>query len=750
MANTVAIDVKINALEASKSLKELRTNLKDAVNELAGLESGTQEFNKLASAVDDAKDRIEKLNQDIEQVGGAGKFAALADFGSKIAAGFEVATGAMALFGSESKEVEQALKQVQAAMAMAQGLRDLSELGKSFQNFYNVVNDIGSKGVAAIRSLWTAIINGEVVTKAITVATKAWNLALSANPIFLIITALAALAAGVTFLMTRESEETKVLKANIEERKKQEEQIVKKYNREIALAKAAGKEVSDLELQKSKAVENNIKSQLEAYDKLKKSKGSLNEEELKEYQTLQNKLFDATTDRLAKEEEELRKSRERSIKYNEAALTNETRLLKSKMSDRGKEIYELEEKRQNELKELGKLQNVDNEKEYKEYQKRQNDIEEYYSIEKNKINSKYGQEASNKAKELRDKELAKRKEYEDKIKADLERNRLEEIQNLQNQAKQLELNNQLTYERKVAFENSIYQLETKKAGLMHEDLEKLRLQHLENLKKLEEDHKKQILELEAKERDKKLKQLEIDRLEITKFKKLTIDDEVLLETKKYEILKSNKELNDQELQLLEAEHLNKIKQLADQKFAEDEERRKKEKENKEAAIMGTLNVTKAGLQATADLVSAFAGKSKESQKKAFEFQKGVNIATAIIDTYQSAVAAYKSALLTPIVGNVLAPIAAGVAVAAGIANIRKIEQTTFDSKDSPSSGGGGGGGGSFAPNLSAPVGNTSTNLASIGFGQEQTAEPVKVFVTETDISSSQKNVQKIEQKASIE
>jgi len=177
---------------------------------------------------------------------------------------------------------------------------------------------------------------------------------------------------------------------------------------------------------------------------------------------------------------------------------------------------------------------------------------------------------------------------------------------------------------------------------------------------------------------------------------------------------------------------------------------KRDRERKEAAVMATLNVTKNGLQATADLVSAFAGKSKEAQKKAFEFQKGVNIATAIIDTYQSAVAAYKSALLTPIVGNVLAPIAAGVAVAAGIANIRKIEQTKFDSKDSPSAGGGAGGGGSFAPNLSAPVGNTSTNLASIGFGQEQTAEPVKVFVTETDISSSQKNVKKIEQKASIE
>ena len=65
------------------------------------------------------------------------------------------------------------------------------------------------------------------------------------------------------------------------------------------------------------------------------------------------------------------------------------------------------------------------------------------------------------------------------------------------------------------------------------------------------------------------------------------------------------------------------------------------------------------------------------------------------------------------------------------------------------SSGGGGGGGEFAPNLNAPVGNTSTNLSSIGFGGQE-SEPVKVFVTETDISSTQNKVQKIEQKASIE
>ena len=113
MANTVAIDVKINALEAAQSLKELNQGIKDARNQLAGLEVGSAEFNKLAGAIDDAKDRVEEINRGVEQVGLAGKFSAIAKAGAGIAAGFEVAQGAMALFGSEGEEVEKALQKVQ-------------------------------------------------------------------------------------------------------------------------------------------------------------------------------------------------------------------------------------------------------------------------------------------------------------------------------------------------------------------------------------------------------------------------------------------------------------------------------------------------------------------------------------------------------------------------------------------------------------------------------------------------------------
>ena len=55
--------------------------------------------------------------------------------------------------------------------------------------------------------------------------------------------------------------------------------------------------------------------------------------------------------------------------------------------------------------------------------------------------------------------------------------------------------------------------------------------------------------------------------------------------------------------------------------------------------------------------------------------KAAAIAQTTIDTYGSATAAYKSVVGIPVVGPALAPVAAGVAVAAGLANIKKIVST---------------------------------------------------------------------------
>lgn len=96
-----------------------------------------------------------------------------------------------------------------------------------------------------------------------------------------------------------------------------------------------------------------------------------------------------------------------------------------------------------------------------------------------------------------------------------------------------------------------------------------------------------------------------------------------------------------------------------------------------------------GLNIIADLVNTFAGENEKAQKRAFNVQKGVNIATATIDTYLAATKALSMATANP--ATILFPgypaLQAGLIIAAGLANVAKIASQKFE----PAGGGGGGG-----------------------------------------------------------
>ena len=134
----------------------------------------------------------------------------------------------------------------------------------------------------------------------------------------------------------------------------------------------------------------------------------------------------------------------------------------------------------------------------------------------------------------------------------------------------------------------------------------------------------------------------------------------------------------------------------------------------------------------------FAGKRREQAAK-FQTMK---IGMAIIDTYQGATAAYANALTIPGAGLALAPIAAGLAVAAGLANIALIEKQ-------PLGGGGGGGGGSSsaatAPSTPAPQMMSGAFDISGGVAPEAT----KAFVVTDEMSSSQAQLANIRRRATI-
>jgi hypothetical protein len=115
-----------------------------------------------------------------------------------------------------------------------------------------------------------------------------------------------------------------------------------------------------------------------------------------------------------------------------------------------------------------------------------------------------------------------------------------------------------------------------------------------------------------------------------------------------------------------------------------------------------VDAMRTSLSIISDLAAAFAGDSERQQKKAFQIQKGVSIATATIDTYLAAQGAYRSqmAISTPD-APVRAAVAAGIAIAQGLARVAIISKQQFNGAGGTSGNNGTGGvpqaGGTQAP-----------------------------------------------------
>jgi len=144
-----------------------------------------------------------------------------------------------------------------------------------------------------------------------------------------------------------------------------------------------------------------------------------------------------------------------------------------------------------------------------------------------------------------------------------------------------------------------------------------------------------------------------------------------------------------------------------------------------------------GLEIVSSLTELFGKKSEKNAKRAFQVQKAAQVASALINTYQSATGAYASQFLpvpdptSPVRGG----IAAGLAVAAGLVNVAKISSQKFEGG---STGGGGGTSGGNVPDsqMAAPQFNT---IGTSGINQLATLQqqPTKAYVVSGEVTSAQ-------------
>lgn len=199
---------------------------------------------------------------------------------------------------------------------------------------------------------------------------------------------------------------------------------------------------------------------------------------------------------------------------------------------------------------------------------------------------------------------------------------------------------------------------------------------------------------------------------------------------------------DEERAILEAAHQNTL--LLDAKFVTDKKAlEEQDTANKKENALAQEEIEKQKQQARQQWLSAGANTLKQAASllgESTDAGKAAAIAAATIETYQAAVSSYNSLSGIPVVGPALGAVAAGVAVASGIANVKKII-----SVKTPKGGGGGSvpsvggssaaGASSSTPNFNV-VGNSGVNqLAGVLSNREQT--PIKTYVVAQDVTSGQ-------------
>jgi hypothetical protein len=171
-------------------------------------------------------------------------------------------------------------------------------------------------------------------------------------------------------------------------------------------------------------------------------------------------------------------------------------------------------------------------------------------------------------------------------------------------------------------------------------------------------------------------------------------------------------------------------------FKSQEERTAFEKENADARVKIAKSEQNAKLKALEETSKTLSGLADLLGKQTAA-GKTAAIASATIETFLSANRAYSATVGIPFVGPVLAPINAGLAVAAGLKNIQSILAVK-----TPDGGGGGsapsiGGGGSApaAPSFNV-VGNSGVNQVA-NVMSNQGMQPVQAYVVANNVTTAQ-------------
>jgi hypothetical protein len=708
---------KLTFNPAENSVKSFKAQLREATNDLIKIQDQfgetSAEATAAAKSVAQLRDKINDAKAISEAFNPDAKFQAFTKVLQGSAAGVTALTGAMALFGSESQDVQKAILKVQGALALSQGLSQIGELGKSF----------GILKVVAVEAF------------------NAIKAAIGSTGIGLIVVAVGALVAywddikvaigGATTAQIKNLEQaTKIL--DIE---KQRLDVITSQNNILKQQGLSQQEILDIENKQLQTTILAAQKQLEAQKIISgqaikaavdQSKGALAGGGLG---WLSNFIFGKPEDVKRNAEKTILEAQIGLNKLKDQLAANQLTIIASTVAFNEKIIslnHAAQEAGITDQYVLSQLRLKDT----LEQEKAQIAVEYTNLTQRNELlkatQEKYDAESAALAKANR------RKLNDDLRKLNLDaytQGILDAsiIQQLQLKA-QLEADIKQT---KLDIEN-VKDRNEKILALQNDYDAKVSAIRLKNLQDFQDKYTQSIIAAQVAEQDKQLSELEKEAAKVDEV------EQRKAEAKKHGLV-LDKEISDAHLDLAGQQAATELANLAGN--AEAEASLFKEYERQKTIITEAENMARLAI------ISGVLAQASSLFSQHTLAYKVLAIAQATIDTYQSAVSSYKSLSGIPIVGPALGIAAAAVAVAVGLANIKKIVSVQVP-------GGTGGsvpsiGAGASAPLQATPqVGNTQLpqqQINQIG----NSAEPVRAFVVESDVSGSQERVTRLNRAARL-
>jgi len=246
----IVLRVKSETEQAQGQFKNLKQELRSIENELNRMaesgDTGSKAFQELQKRAGQVKDQIGDTKSAIKALASdTFRLDAFSQAAQGIAGGFAAAQGAIALFGSENKAVEEAIKKTQGAMALLQGVTTITNVLQKESAFMLGVNTIAQKAYAFAVGTSTG-------------AMKAFRIALASTGILVVVSAIVMAADALgAFSDAEEEAEDKIKKTNeaLKERKNALDENMKTnqsyIDRSIELVKVE-EEIKTLGLDKEK------------------------------------------------------------------------------------------------------------------------------------------------------------------------------------------------------------------------------------------------------------------------------------------------------------------------------------------------------------------------------------------------------------------------------------------------------------------------------------------------------------------